>query len=39
MTPETDNASKKALITRSLKRPFLLLAFTFNRINRQFREH
>ena len=29
----------KALITRSLKRPFLLLAFTFNRINRQFREH
>ena len=26
-------------ITRSLKRPFLLLAFTFNRINRQFREH
>ena len=29
----------KALITGSLKRPFLLLAFTFNRINRQFREH
>lgn len=28
----------KALITRSLKRPFLLLAFTFNRINRQFQE-
>lgn len=23
----------------SLSRPFLLLAFTFNRINRQFREH
>lgn len=29
----------KALITRSLMRPFLLLAFTFNRINRQFLEH
>ena len=29
----------KALITRSLSRPFLLLAFTFNRINRQFREY
>ena len=29
----------KALITRSLSRPFLLLAFTFKRINRQFREH
>lgn len=29
----------KALITRSLKRPFLLLAFTFSRINRQFREY
>lgn len=29
----------KALITRSLKRPFLLLVFTFNRINRQFQEH
>ena len=28
-----------ALITRELKAPFLLLAFTFNRINRQFREH
>nr|DAI82874.1 MAG TPA: hypothetical protein [Caudoviricetes sp.] len=28
----------KALITRSLKRPFLLLAFTFNRINRLFEE-
>jgi len=28
----------KAKITRSLKRPFLLLAFTFNRINQQFRE-
>lgn len=28
----------KSQITRSLKRPFLLLAFTFNRINRQFRE-
>lgn len=27
-----------ALITRELKAPFLLLAFTFNRINRQFRE-
>lgn len=26
-------------ITGSLKRPFLLLAFTFNRINRQFQEH
>ncbi|SAI50856.1 Uncharacterised protein [Enterobacter hormaechei] len=39
MTPETDIASIKALIARSLKRPFLLLAFTFNRINRQFREH
>nr|DAH60075.1 MAG TPA: hypothetical protein [Caudoviricetes sp.] len=26
-------------ITRSLSRPFLLLAFTFNRINRQFMEH
>ena len=25
-------------ITRELKAPFLLLAFTFNRINRQFRE-
>lgn len=29
----------KALITRELKAPFLLLAFTFNRINGQFREH
>ncbi len=29
----------KALITRELKAPFLLLAFTFNRINRQFMEH
>lgn len=29
----------KALITRELKAPFLLLAFTFARINRQFREH
>jgi hypothetical protein len=29
----------KALITKELKAPFLLLAFTFNRINRQFREH
>lgn len=29
----------KALITRELKAPFLLLAFTFNRIHRQFREH
>lgn len=29
----------KALITRELKAPFLLLAFTFNQINRQFREH
>ncbi|CAM7767938.1 hypothetical protein ENINMM108B2_01945 [Enterobacter intestinihominis] len=28
-----------ALITQELKAPFLLLAFTFNRINRQFREH
>ncbi len=28
----------KALITRELKAPFLLLAFTFNRINRQFAE-
>nr|DAZ67615.1 MAG TPA: hypothetical protein [Caudoviricetes sp.] len=28
-----------APITRELKAPFLLLAFTFNRINRQFREH
>ena len=39
MTPETDSASFKALITRELKAPFLLLAFTFNRINRQFQEH
>lgn len=38
MKSETDNASIKALIARSLKRPFLLLAFTFNRINRQFWE-
>ncbi|EWG71780.1 hypothetical protein P346_00462 [Enterobacter sp. DC1] len=29
----------KSFITRELKAPFLLLAFTFNRINRQFREH
>lgn len=29
----------KALITQELKAPFLLLPFTFNRINRQFREH
>ena len=29
----------KALITQEPKAPFLLLAFTFNRINRQFREH
>ena len=29
----------KALITKELKAPFLLLAFTFNHINRQFREH
>ena len=28
-----------ALITRELKAPFSLLAFTINRINRQFREH
>lgn len=28
-----------ALINQELKAPFLLLAFTFNRINRQFREH
>lgn len=39
MTSETDNASIKALITQELKAPFLLLAFTFNRINRQFQEH
>lgn len=39
MTPETDNASIKALIARSLSRPFLLLAFTFNRINGQLRGH
>ena len=39
MTSEIDNTSIKALITRSLSRPFLLLAFTFNRINRQFQEH
>ena len=39
MNPETDNANIKVLITRSLSRPFLLLAFTFNRINRQFMEH
>lgn len=39
MTPETDNASIKAQIARSLKRPFLLLAFIYNRINRQFLEH
>lgn len=29
----------KELITRELMAPFLLLAFTFNRINQQFREH
>lgn len=29
----------KSKIARELKAPFLLLAFTFNRINRQFREH
>lgn len=29
----------KALITQELKAPFLLLAFTLNRINRQFREY
>ncbi|CDZ82907.1 hypothetical protein BN1086_01002 [Citrobacter koseri] len=29
----------KALITQELKAPFLLLAFTFNRINQQFREY
>lgn len=28
----------KALIIQELKAPFLLLAFTFNRINQQFRE-
>lgn len=28
----------KALITQELMAPFLLLAFTFKRINRQFRE-
>ena len=28
----------KVLITRELKAPFLLLAFTFNRINRLFEE-
>lgn len=28
----------KELITQELKAPFLLLAFTFNRINRQFQE-
>ncbi|ESL86585.1 hypothetical protein L420_03780 [Enterobacter hormaechei subsp. hoffmannii UCICRE 9] len=29
----------KSFINRELKAPFLMLAFTFNRINRQFREH
>lgn len=29
----------KELITQELKAPYLLLAFTLNRINRQFREH
>lgn len=28
-----------AQITQELKAPFLLLLFTFNQINRQFREH
>lgn len=28
-----------SFITRELKAPFLMLAFTFNRINRQFMEH
>ncbi len=39
MTTETDNASIKALIIRSLSRPFLLLAFTITQINRHFREY
>ncbi|RBP15060.1 hypothetical protein DFQ50_101543 [Pseudocitrobacter faecalis] len=39
MTPETDNASIKTLITKSLSRPFLLVAFTFKQINKQFREY
>ncbi len=39
MTTETDNASIKALITRSLSQPFLLAAFTFKRINKQFMEY
>lgn len=38
MTPEIDNASIKVQITRTLSRPFLLLAFTLNRINQLFRE-
>ncbi|SSW75571.1 Uncharacterised protein [Klebsiella pneumoniae] len=29
----------KALITRELMAPFLLLAFAVSRINEQFREH
>jgi hypothetical protein len=29
----------KSFITREFMAPFLLLAFTLNRINRQFREH
>ena len=29
----------KALITQELKAPFLLVAFTFNRINKQFKEY
>ena len=44
ITPNTQEtnpyrAQKEATTTRPLKEAFLLLAFTFNRINRQFREH
>ena len=34
-----DRDQKEAATTKPLKEAFLLLAFTFNRINRQFREH
>ncbi len=34
-----DRDQKEAATTKPLKEAFLLLAFTFNRINRQFREY
>lgn len=37
--PNPDRGQKEVATTKPLKEAFLLLAFTFNRINRQFLEH